>query len=210
MATTDDGVPERLTDIRRGNEDAIADLWRRYGDRLRGIARQHLGPARPVLDSEDIANAAFNSLIRSLRDPNLHDPRDTSSTVNSSTASLSPDEWKNGIWPIALGIARNKAMEANRRELAAKRGGGYQHASTDRNMVEDSTTSQPHVMALVQEQIEVLHRYVQEKPRLQEILQLRLEGIASNQIAATLGISEASVCRRLAEIRRVLEEYGNG
>ncbi len=185
----------------RLDEQAVAELWQRFGARLRQIARRYLGAARPVVDSEDIASQAFTSLIRKFQEPNeLSRPWDS-----GAGAAAIRDEMEYGLWPVALGIARNKSREANRNATAGKRGGSQVRESADAEIPDDQGES-PYELVCVQEQLEILGKYVANDSTLGEIVRLRLAGHSSNAIAVTVGLSEASICRRLKEVRRVLEE----
>lgn len=208
MAPKKKGLPlERLTDIRSGNEEAINELWKRYGSRIQGIASKYLGAApRRIMDSEDIKNVAFMSLLGYV---NELDPSDPDVIAQRG---FSYEELKNGIWPIAFGIARKKALLANRKETAGKRGGNVEHAGIQERVFEDGNSDEPWVLASLEETMQFLKTYASQSSNqnLVKILQLRIEGVNSKEIALHLKLSEASVSRRLAELRKALSESSTG
>lgn len=197
---------ERLTEIRNGNPEAIEDLWNRYGKRIQEIASKYLGAApRRVMDSEDIKHIAFMSLVGFIQ---KFDPEDLPAQAGNG---FSYDELKNGIWPIAFGIAKKKALMANRAANATKRSGGDDRVLTDESVFEDRAAEEPWVIASLEEQMKFLKDYASasQNQDLGSILQLRSEGMNSKEIATELGISEPSVSRRLKELRKALQEFGD-
>ncbi|QEG21036.1 ECF-type sigma factor [Mariniblastus fucicola] len=196
--------PERLTDIRNGNEDAINELWERYGSRIQGIASKYLGAApRRIMNSEDIKNVAFMSLIGYVNELDPSDPD------GISQKGFSYEELKDGIWPIAFGIAKKKALLANRKEKAGKRGGDIERSGIQERVFEDDNSEEPWVLASIEEQMQFLKAYATKSASgdIEQILQLRIEGVSSKEIARELKLSEASVCRRLKELRKALSEF---
>ena len=195
-----DPSPEPLTDLAKGNDEAIEDLWLRARDQLRKIARRHLNIARPIYDSEDIANSAFQDLIKYVRrqrdmerDPTVTDKK-----------GMSYEDLRFGILKLAGGIAKNKAREANRNV-----GGGSSKAELDDQAVVDSRSFEPHLLASVHEQLQHFEEYVSQTPELQQIYHLRLLGLNAKEIAKELGVSEATVSRRTKQMRKAIEERDN-
>ena len=197
-----------LSRICNGDEEPVIRLWQAFGPALRHAARRYLSSGRPFVDSEDIANAAFMSFVNQLRDHSFTDehPPAKGEECDSAFDTTIGEEGKDGIWPIALAIARNKALEANRRERAQKRGGDRQRVQLEAASQLDEKALEPHLDAFVNEQLNLLGDYVLDKPVLNDILHLRLQGVTSEVIAEKLKMSTSSVSRRLSELRRVLEE----
>ena len=158
-----------------------------YGKRLRAIASRFLGSGRRIEDSEGIANAAFLSLVKQIGADDAEDHRDFE-----------------GLWPLAIGIARNKSREANRTGVTQKRGGLVKSTGTDG--VADLTAKEPALFAELEELMERLNKYTSETPLVRQIVERRLEGLSSKDIAGILRVSAATVSRRLAELRRFLTE----
>ena len=174
-------------------DSEIADLWNQLGPRLRAVATKFLGTGRAIEDSEHIANAAFHSLIKRVN-------------ANGEAGVILDEEQRDGLWPIAIAIARNKALQANRGESAAMRGGKMARNYADD--FSDQVGDSPELFAELEELLDRLREYTEGDNITRQIVQQRLQGITSKQIAVNLKISESRVCRRLKELRRFLEESG--
>ena len=169
------------------SDTEVNELWTKYGERLRGIACKFLGAGRKIEDSKGIANAAFLSLVKQ---------------VGSDDAAN--DRECDGLWPIAFGIAKNKANMANRSESSQKKGGEMKKNSTDG--LADELTDDPSLFSELEELIERLNQYTADTPQVRQIVEMRLQGQTSKEIAKTLNTSQSSVSRRLAELRQFLNE----
>jgi len=174
-------------------EPEITELWNQFGPRLRAVATKFLGTGRSIEDSEHIANAAFHSLIKRVN-------------ADSAFDNVLAEEQRDGLWPIAIGIARNKSRQANRDARASKRGGSMERSYPDE--FPDKLGDDPRLFAELDELLDRLREYTEGDAVTRGIVQQRLQGITSKQIAANLKVSESRVCRRLAELRRFLEESG--
>lgn len=169
-------------------DSEINALWLVFGQRLRLNARRFLGAGRRLEDSEAIANAAFMSLIRYVTE-NEKDP-------NSSD---DPDLWK-----VAFGIAKNKSLEANRLVSTKGRGGGMKQQGVSE--MADTYTEDPSFFLQLEELMSQLCEYTSKTPLVRQIVERRLQGQSSKDIAAVLQVSESTVSRRLEEIRQFIHE----
>lgn len=203
----------------------IAELWEKLGPELRRVATRFLGAGRSVEDSVGIANAAFHSLIRAIDAKDLVDEEQKNGlwpvlirTVDSKLVRESQDkdsESKHGMdqsWVmttlkrVGFQIAKNKANEGGRRELAKKRGGGWQRQ--DLEPVVNPKSSTPLLLAEFEELLSLLKEYAEKSRQIHmcDILRMKLQGLTAKDIAVELEISEATVCRRLKELQRFIEE----
>ena len=168
------------------NDTDVNKLWANYGERLRTIASRFLGAGRRIEDSHGIANAAFLSLVKKIG----------SDDFNEGEADR--------FWPLAIGIARNKAREANRRALALQRGGGA--VTSPIEGVTDARAEDPSVLAQLEELIERLDKYTEERPKLRTTIEKLMEGKTQKEAAIELGMTPVKVHRILAELKAFLSE----
>lgn len=170
----------------RMEESQINDLWLRYGPKLRSTASRFLGAGRRIEDSEGIANAAFHSLINRVN-------RDGEQAKEVDPYAL---------WPLAIGIARNKARMANRGERNAP-----EPIGEFADEIAGGNGDDPRLFAELEELLQQLKKYTENNSELQKIVESKLQGKSSKEIARELGTSESSVSRRLGQLKRYLEEY---
>src|SRR5258708_36284670 len=99
------GLIERF---KAGNPDAANDLWQRYCDRLVRLARRKLGRLpRRMVDEEDVALSAFNSLCAGAvkgRFPDIADEK--------------------RLWGLLVFITAQKAADCINHQVRIKRGAG--------------------------------------------------------------------------------------
>ena len=205
------------------DENDISDLWKKLGPELRAVASRFLGAGRSVEDSLGIANAAFHSLIRAIDAKDLVqeeqeiglwpvliktiDARLMEDQAEEENAEGLEQSWVfTTLRRIGFKIAQNKAHQAGRSELAAKRGGDWKRTEIEPN--DNAQTTSPAALAEFEELLVILKKYGEEskQPHMNDILRLKLQELSSKEIATNLDISEATVCRRLKELRRFIEE----
>ena len=186
-------VSQWLIELRHGDADAAAELWRRYFGRLTHLARRRMGSMpRRVADEEDVALSAFDSFCRAAevgRFPKLDDRDD--------------------LWQVLVVIAARKAAAAARQARRQKRGRGlvrghscFGQAMDDENgwhaMVAEEPS--PEVAAAVAEEYQRLMSALGDAT-LRSIAQWKLEGYSNEEIAGRLGRQTRTVERKLHLIR---------
>jgi RNA polymerase sigma factor (sigma-70 family) len=189
---------ERLKD---GDEEAAARLWDRYFRRLLGLARVRLVALRRqgAADEEDVALSAFHDFCRAARAEKYIDLHGRES-----------------LWRVLATFVANKARSLLDRETAAKRGGGCLEGesalepagreSSGRSGFERVVSREPDP-ALAAEVEERFGRFFAGLGDGEaEIACLRMEGYTTEEIARRVGLSPATVRRRLAVIRDMLAE----
>ena len=178
-----------LGDLKCGGDAASQLLWERYFRRLVGLARAHLrGAARGMADEEDAALDAFNSFLAGVargRFPQLHDRDD--------------------LWRLLVVLTVRKATGQRRHEGRIKRGGaapaGVGHAPDGGlDWVADSGPD-PALAALLAEECRVQLEGLGEET-LRRVAELRMAGYSIVEVAERLGVTKATVDRKLAVIRR--------
>lgn len=178
--------------LRVGDEAAAQNLWEEYFRRLVGLARARLGGRPRGLDEpEDIALSAFNSFCQGVakgRFPRLNDRHD--------------------LWQVLMSLTARKAIDAVRRETAAKRNAGAR-ASFDTEVIEQIIGREPtasFAASVAEECRRLLGLLDGEEQRT--IALCKLEGYTSPQIAKFIGKSLATVERKLKIIRDTWLEAG--
>lgn len=197
MNESDASVSQWLEDVKRGDERAAAQLYERYFRRLAGLARQRLGAARARLtsDEEDVAQSAFHDFCRAARTDHYAQLAD-----------------RDGLWRVLVAFVRNKVSTYQDREEAAKRGGLLQRQGADDSTAGplDRVTSREPDPALEAELDDLFgHALARLQEREAEVVALRLQGHSTEEIAARVGLSRATVGRLLQTAREVLaQEFG--
>jgi DNA-directed RNA polymerase specialized sigma24 family protein len=188
--TNPGAVTRLLSGLRVGDEMAAERLWEEYFRRLVGLARARLaGRPRGPNDPEDVALSAFDSFCRGVvegRFPRLNDRHD--------------------LWQLLMMLTARKAIDAVRRERAAKRGGGVEVLHDDSPALEQIIGPEPtpSFAAEVADQCRRLLDAIE--PDMRAIAIWKLEGYTNPQIAEKTSRSLATVERKLALIRRTWEE----
>ena len=104
---TGDSVTRWLDDLKEGSDDAVSLLWRRYFEKLVGLAKSRLANApKRISDEEDVAINVFKSLcdgVEQGRFDQLHDRDD--------------------LWKLLVAMTRHKSMNQLRHQTTQKRGG---------------------------------------------------------------------------------------
>lgn len=179
-----------LNGLRVGDEAATRKLWEGYFRRLVGLARKKLEGQRAGPDEpEDIALSAFKSFCRGVnkgRFPKLNDRDD--------------------LWKVLVKLTARKAINAFRREHAAKRDAGEKNAHRPPNL-EDLVGREPtpSFAYSVAEQCQRLLKALEDET-LCGIALSKLDGYSNPEISAQTGLSLATVERKLALIRRIWRE----
>jgi DNA-directed RNA polymerase specialized sigma24 family protein len=184
-----------IEDLRAGNPAAASPLWQRYFDKLVSLANATLGATpRAVVDDEDVALSAFDSLSRGLvegRYPGLRDRTD--------------------LWRLLVVITARKALDQLQHQRRLKRGAGrvLDEAALNADSSLDgaggldmiiSREPSPEGIAIFAEQCQHLFESLGDES-LRRVVCLRLEGLTSEEIAERLGCNRRTVTRKLELIR---------
>jgi len=193
-------VSQWIEGLKAGDEQAAEALWRRYYERMVGLARRKFGAAsRRAADEEDVALSAFESFARGAqqgRFPNLRDRHD--------------------LWRLVFRITQCKAADQVQAETRKKRGGGRvagesiferHDRSGDGRGIErvQGREPTPAAAAMTAETVRVLLGLLEGD--LRPIALLKLEGFTNAEIAARVGRSPPTVERRLSLIRKIWNAY---
>jgi RNA polymerase sigma factor (sigma-70 family) len=170
-----------LARIREGDEAALTELLQRYEPRLRTAAKVLLGPLlRPQLDSLDLVQSVHRVLLPVLRDGKYD--------------LASPDQ----LLALAVTIVRRKVARNWRRlqreqTLAQHRDNG-------------STADDPAQIAQARDALQYLLKQLGEDE--QRLVELRLEGYSTVEIARKLNCDAHALRARLSRLRQRLRKLG--
>jgi RNA polymerase sigma-70 factor (ECF subfamily) len=181
---------------RTGDQQAAADLFRRYAERLIALARSRLSTkmARRI-DPEDVVQSAYRSFF------------------SDSRADRCDVERGGDLWQLLVTITLHKLHHHVTRASAQKRA-----VDRERNFgSEDSLLGiQAHLRAqepspmealALSELLEQVMRQLD--PRERRMFELRLQGHNLEEIAAATSLSRRTVRRTLAEVKQRLEQWYN-
>jgi DNA-directed RNA polymerase specialized sigma24 family protein len=201
----DGSVTGWIEQLKAGDVDAAARLWERYFDRLVRLARDRLsGPARRLLDEEDVALSAFDSFCQA--------------TVKGRFPGL---EDRDELWQLLVVITARKAADQVNRERRQKRGGGavLDEAGLSSQTPPDADVRgldgfldrapPPELEALVAEEFRHLLDRLGDDT-LRALVLWRMEGYTEAEMAERLGSAGRTVRRKLALIRRILAREAEG
>jgi DNA-directed RNA polymerase specialized sigma24 family protein len=183
-----------ISQLKSGDVVAAERLWEGYYRRLVGLARKRLqGQPRAAADEEDVALSAFDSFCRGV-DRNQF-PR------------LDRDD----LWQLLVLLTARKASRLIRHERAFKRGGSgaLHHASAlgqdgaDILAAVIGNEPTPEFAAQVAEESRLLLYGLDANRRM--VAMAKMEGYTNAEIAARQKVSERTVERGLAVIRKLWE-----
>jgi DNA-directed RNA polymerase specialized sigma24 family protein len=188
----EDSVTQWIAQLRSGDEGAAGKLWERYFRRLAGLARKRLQdvPRLPA-DGEDVALSAFHSLCAGLEQGRFPEIAD-----------------RDSLWRLLVTITARKARQLVRDQCRQKRGGGQAVHEPDEAAGLEQLLSReptPEFAVEVAEQCRLLLAKLGDE-ELRAIAVWKMEGAASEQIAARLGKALSTVERRLRLIRTLWGE----
>lgn len=207
MAPTDGGdnnltqLFQRIQGAR--NDQACAELWDAVYERVVVMARARISAwNKRMADEEDIALSAINSFVRA-----------------AESGRLSSIQNRDELWRVLFTITSRKASAFQVRQLAEKRGDGLVRGDSVFELTASETNKgfhtvedpgDPHrfvddLFGECRERIESLPDDV-----LRTIAVRRMEGYEVTEIAVELGLSVATIKRKLARIRDLWAEDASG
>ena len=172
-----------LARIREGDEAALTELLQRYEPRLRTAAKVLLGPLlRPQLDSLDLVQSVHRVLLPVLREGKYD--------------LASPDQ----LLALAVTIVRRKVARNWRR---------LQREQTLLAQTRDNGTpaaDDPSQIAQARDALQYLLKQLGEDE--QRLVELRLEGYSTVEIAGKLNCDAHALRARLSRLRQRLRKIG--
>jgi RNA polymerase sigma-70 factor (ECF subfamily) len=177
---------------RRGDQEALAQLARQYESKVRLVARVLLGPAlRPYLDSLDLVQSVHRSLLLGLRQERF--------TVANPENLLA----------LALTMVRRKVARQwrrARRQLRLDQGSGSTNDLAQLLTSLGTTQSDPARLAQFNDQVHHLCEQMDAGER--RLLDLRLQGFSTAEMAREMDLTAVALRVRLTRLRQRLRATG--
>ncbi len=188
---SEEPITDLLVALKDGQSEAADRLWSIYYHLMCELADRRLGKmSNQLIDQEDVALSAFKSFcvgVREGRFPTLKD--------------------RKGLWPLLIALTMRKAVDAIRHETRQKRGGGKSGDAPGLSMLDRTVDvlnsmadgPRPEVAIEIHDLLQrLLHNLRQMgDDRLEEIVQLRIEGYSNQEIADKLGCVVRTVERKI-------------
>lgn len=198
-----EGISHWINQLKEGDSAAAQKLWDNYFQQLVHLARIKLqGAPRRAADEEDVAISAFASFCRGAehaRFPQLADRTD--------------------LWKLLVVITARKAVDQVARECRLKRGGGKVCGESALANRAQAKRAPRHIAEVIgreptpafvaqlaedyQQLLDVLDGAI-----LRRVAVRKVEGHTNEEIAAELGLSLATIERKLQLIRGIWRKNG--
>ena len=194
MAEAPSEFAELLEKAKAGDEAALARLAEQYEPKVRIVARVLLGPAlRPYLDSVDVVQSVHRSLLAGLRGGKF----DLSTPANLVALAVTMLRRK---------VARQWRHLRKQQRLSLGSGGIPDDARADLLDRRAGADPDPADEAAFRDSAGKLYEQLTESE--QQMLDLRLQGFGTDEIAARLGINPIALRVRFTRLRQRLQENG--
>jgi RNA polymerase sigma-70 factor (ECF subfamily) len=189
----DDPSIDLLARWQAGDQEAAAQMFRRYAQRLIALARSRLSSKLAQrLDPEDVVQSAYRSFFAGAR-------------MGQYDLQRGGD-----LWRLLVGITLHKLHDQVKRHSADKRDVGAENSFGSEDSLWDIDSaifargpSPAEAVALVDELEQVMRRL---EPLQRRILEMRLQGFSLEEIATDTQRCPRTVRRTLARIRRDLQQ----
>ena len=181
---------------REGDQQAAAELFRRYAERLTGLARSRLSAKLAQrVDAEDVVQSAYRSFFADAREGRYD------------------LEHGGDLWRLLVTITLRKLYHQVERSTTAKRDlEREQSFSSEDSLLGLQAHLRSHEPSPVEaialaDQLEQTMRRLE--PFQRRILELRLQGFNVEEVAADAGCSVRTVRYALKEIKQQLEQWNH-
>jgi RNA polymerase sigma-70 factor, ECF subfamily len=187
------GDDKLVARCRAGDQDAARVLFDRFVDRLLVLARGRIGHRLASrFDAEDVVQSVFRTFFIRLR--------------NDEFDFHGQDD----LFKLLVRITVHKTLRAIAHHRAAKRDPGHEAlqpgSSSDRDALAQALDAEPSPDTIITF-VDQLEHFLKQLPALdRQILELRLLGHSTEEIAAKVGIYDRKVRRVLERIRSLATE----
>ena len=187
-----DSFDEVLRRLRAGDEEAAAEIFRRFGNRLVGLARSRLdSQVRGKMDPEDVLQSVLRSFF-----------------VRQADGQFDLGDWDD-LWSLLVRITVRKcgrrvaAFRAERRDVRREVRPDIADPTTRCGWEAMAQDPSPEEVVCLTDMLESLMRGLNATQR--EILRLRLQGCTVPEISDRVGRTERTVHRVLTLVRERLK-----
>jgi RNA polymerase sigma factor (sigma-70 family) len=182
-SSADMSVTQWIDGLKAGKAEAADRLWKRYFERLVGLARRKLGSApRRMADEEDVAAIVFRNLWQ-----------------GAEAGQFTELQNRQNLWPLLVVLTSRRVHDLLRYQK--RRASEDAPDELDQVIAEDPT---PQFAAEMSENVARLFAMLDSVQK--QVAQGKLEGRENSEIARQLGCSERTVERKLQVIRRIWDE----
>jgi RNA polymerase sigma-70 factor (ECF subfamily) len=196
MRSPESSFEELMQRLRAGDEDAAAEVFHRYAQRLIGLARTRLDHlVRQKMDPEEVVQSVYKSFF-----------------VRFADGQYDLKTW-DSLWALLTRITVRKCGHRIEYFRAACRDVRHEAAPP---AADDSTSSweaiardpTPAEAAMLADTVEQLMRLLDGRDR--DIVSLTLQGLPSPAVSAQVGCSERTVRRVLDQVKKWLQRHEAG
>jgi RNA polymerase sigma-70 factor (ECF subfamily) len=182
-----------MAQLRDGRNEAAAQVFNRFANRLIVLARKQLDPkVRQKVDPEDVMQSVFRSFM-----------------IRNATGQLGQfDSWDN-LWAMLVVMTQRKCgrridyFHADRRDVRREIGATPPTAQSNVDFGLSADDPTPSEAAMLTETLERLMNSFEGRNR--EILTLSLQGYSAPEVSTRLGCTERTVYRLLERVKEWLE-----
>ena len=183
-------ITQRLLDFQGGDEEAANLLWDRYFRQLAAAVRAQMPSIQQTTNDEsDVALSAFHSFFRGIQ-----------------AGKFNHLHGRDQMWRLLVVIAKRKAIDHLRHELAMRRGGGKITGGLILEQFAGSDPTPETVVSLIDELRGLLGLLRDEDPVLTLIATRKCEGSSNQEIADNLSLSIRTIQRKLNRIEIIWDE----
>ena len=172
--SVEESVTNWLHAFQAGDQEAVRQLWKRYFNRMVGLARLKLGHSpRGAADEEDVAVSAFDSFCQGVEQGQFSRLQD-----------------RDDLWRMLVVITVRKAVNLIHHQGRQKRGGD-QVPQTDDEVLQGllSREPSPAITAAMNDECLRLFDLLGDE-MLRKLVRLKLEGHTNTESASLLGRDE--------------------
>lgn len=186
MAPMDERSGDLVARWREGDQQAAAQLFHRYAERLIALARAHLSSRlAPRVDAEDVVQSVYRCFF--------------------CEARAGRYEFQHGgdLWKLLVAMTFNKIRNQAKYHSCEKRSLDREQPLNEADLPWLEREPSPvHAVVLTEELEQILRRL---RPLQRRIFELRLQGQSVSQIALSAQCSERTVHRALEAITQMLQ-----
>ena len=191
MTDTPSDYNDLVQRLRNGSDTAAREVFDRYVERLLLLSKRRIGQRmNSRVDPEDVVQSVFRTFFTRMK--------------NDQFDIAAEDD----LFKLLVRITTHKTLRQIAHHRAAKRDPNLEagHGDDAREMLLQAMDSEPTPETIVTFMDQLEHFLGQLVPEDRQILELRLQGFSTEEIAEKLGSYDRKIRRVLERIRGVAEE----